>query len=554
VRVIHAWPTRSRNEHAIRTSWQSLSQILRLEKQRTNLSRMMAGTWRLSCLAVAAASRAAGLGPRHLPRLVARKSQSVQRLPDGRKMTAEIAVLNKWAVALAADSKVTISGMRATKAYDTANKLFTLSKFHPVGIMVFGNAEFMQYPWETIIKMYRQQKGKKSETHIIKWGEDFVKYLSKFGNIREEDREKNIENLCLAWFSQIEERVAHQASMSGIAMGSPEYVTLFTGKLKEKEKEVTSKPFWLNSRDGKAFARKYKDAISTAVTKTFGDFQNKDLLVAAVEFIIPALLKFSFSPQSSGFVIAGFGDDEIFPTIAEYHTDGFVGKRLKITEPDVADVSREMQSCIRAFAQKDMVQRFMNGVDPQLHEYITRQFTELALKSSLEVLSSYGMRKNKNDVIRKEIVGALQKDLGEVMKRTAGMVTNGFWMPVVRMIALLPKEELAHLAESLVALTSLKRKVSSDAETVGGPVDVALISKGDGFVWVKRKHYFPRELNPHFVRTYLPDVDGEQDHVETSAATGSRRSPQTGPSRRRPGSGSKGRAKRRVVAPQQRGK
>lgn len=74
-------------------------------------------------------------------------------------MTAEIAVMNKWAIALAADSKVTISGMRASKAYDTVNKLFTLSKIHPVGIMIFGNAEWMDYPWETIIKLYRDKKG-----------------------------------------------------------------------------------------------------------------------------------------------------------------------------------------------------------------------------------------------------------------------------------------------------------------------------------------------------------------------------------------------------------
>ena len=31
-----------------------------------------------------------------------------------------------------------------------------------------------------------------------------------------------------------------------------------------------------------------------------------------------------------------------------------------------------------------------------------------------------------------------------------------------------------------------------------GPVDVAVITKGDGFVWLKRKHYFPAELNPHY--------------------------------------------------------
>jgi len=58
------------------------------------------------------------------------------------------------------------------------------------------------------------------------------------------------------------------------------------------------------------------------------------------------------------------------------------------------------------------------------------------------------------------------------------------------------------MAESLVNLTSFKGKVSMEAETVGGPIDVAVISKGDGFIWINRKHYFARELNPPFFANY----------------------------------------------------
>ena len=67
---------------------------------------------------------------------------------------------------------------------------------------------------------------------------------------------------------------------------------------------------------------------------------------------------------------------------------------------------------------------------------------------------------------------------------------------------MLPKDELAAMAESLVNLTVFKRKVSKTVETVGGPIDVAVISKGDGFIWVKRKHYFEAELNQHFFANY----------------------------------------------------
>jgi hypothetical protein len=66
------------------------------------------------------------------------------------------------------------------------------------------------------------------------------------------------------------------------------------------------------------------------------------------------------------------------------------------------------------------------------------------------------------------------------------------------LVGSLPKDELAAVAEALVSLTALKRKISLDTETVGGPIDVAVISKGDGFIWVKRKHYFDARLNPQF--------------------------------------------------------
>jgi hypothetical protein len=77
--------------------------------------------------------------------------------------------------------------------------------------------------------------------------------------------------------------------------------------------------------------------------------------------------------------------------------------------------------------------------------------------------------------------------------------------PIIRAVSFLPKDELAAMAESLVNLTSFKRKISLDAETVGGPIDVAVISKGDGFIWIKRKHYFKPELNSGFFNNYFQE-------------------------------------------------
>ncbi|MNN75572.1 hypothetical protein D3C81_1918880 [compost metagenome] len=83
------------------------------------------------------------------------------------------------------------------------------------------------------------------------------------------------------------------------------------------------------------------------------------------------------------------------------------------------------------------------------------------------------------------------------------IVKERFTNPVIRTVSSLPKEELAAMAEALVNLTSIKRKMSTDRETVGGPIDVAVISKGDGFIWIKRKHYFSPDLNHGYFQNYM---------------------------------------------------
>jgi hypothetical protein len=55
-------------------------------------------------------------------------------------MTTEVAIINKEAIALAADSAVTVKISDDTKIYNSANKLFALSKFHPVGIMIYPSS------------------------------------------------------------------------------------------------------------------------------------------------------------------------------------------------------------------------------------------------------------------------------------------------------------------------------------------------------------------------------------------------------------------------------
>src|SRR4051812_26536727 len=97
-------------------------------------------------------------------------------------MTAEVALLNKSAVALAADSAVTITTGGTPKIYNTVNKLFALSKFQPVGIMIYGMGDLLGVPWEVVIKMFRKDLGRTRFETLKEYSVAFLNFIE--GNTR----------------------------------------------------------------------------------------------------------------------------------------------------------------------------------------------------------------------------------------------------------------------------------------------------------------------------------------------------------------------------------
>jgi hypothetical protein len=67
-------------------------------------------------------------------------------------------------------------------------------------------------------------------------------------------------------------------------------------------------------------------------------------------------------------------------------------------------------------------------------------------------------------------------------------------VPVV--LAAMPIQDAIDLATFMVETTIRFVRFNLRAETVGGPVEVAVITKHEGFKWVRRKLFFTGELNP----------------------------------------------------------
>lgn len=420
-------------------------------------------------------------------------------------MTAEIAILNKSAVALAADSKVTLGISDRSKTYDTVNKLFTLSKSEPVGAMVFGNAEFMEFPWETVIKKYRCDEEGYYFPKLENYADDLIEYLPTFFNFQPEDSRENVAGILQSEFGEIDRMVRTRMSAPGTPLTEEEAKTKFKEVVYEYADYFSKLPNWKPRRriTVERIRSIYGDIIEDTIKKWFRDWptpaQKKKLINLSVDII----RKDFQSQRSSGLVVSGFGESELFPTLVAYKLDGLIDGQLKYQQTHKYDLSRKELGVIVPFAQSDMMHRFMEGVDPEYHDFSTGMLRTLFQDGAKEIVDQYvtGSDRKKALIkkkIEKETTGAFQSAMDNLSRYREQMFVDN----IMETVVMLPKEELAHLAESLVNLTSLQRRVSLDVESVGGPVDVAVISKGDGFIWLKRKHYFEPRLNPHYFETY----------------------------------------------------
>ena len=298
------------------------------------------------------------------------------------------------------------------------------------------------------------------------------------------------------------------SDLKNIPVPSKKYENLLIEILDQRVKGLLASGRLLSLARSQSVIVAHGDDILEAVATFLPSKNNKRLVDLAIEFGGKTLLANYFSPVSTGIAIAGFGSSEVFPSMVVFETDGYVGAQIKLSKPDITTIRRDMESAVSAFAQHDIVHRFMEGIDPDYSDYLRGSVKTALVEGNLKVFEKWAPISRRTEKARRAVQRAAERQFDRLHTAALNYRRTEFWLPTVRMVSILPKDELAHLAESLVELTALHRKVSVEIETVGGPIDVAIISKGDGFVWVRRKHYFKAELNPQFEHNYMREIDG----------------------------------------------
>ena len=441
-------------------------------------------------------------------------------------MTAEIAIINRTAVTLAADSAMSLPfGRGADKIYNSADKIFELAPACPIGIMVYNNLDFMGVPLEVAIKRFRDGQHGVEFASVTAAAEAFFDYLTNLGTTRGQE-ESHIAAQLVYEFQYIKTSFDRKLEEEFFRSGRPKrrkrsynapsmFSEHMTGQIEALRKYPDFECLW--DLDTSMIRSQYGDGISIAIRRVFRPYPlDDDHLNLLEELGALMILKDYFSDIDTGLVFAGFGRDDLFPSLHSFRLDGMVYGRLKRRLEESVVIDRNSgEAEIVPFAQHEMADRFLSGIDPQFEDAIERYLMDALTKTSDAIIRNIprASKQTKNELARKASE-AHRVAMEDFLHQVSSDIKFEFKSEILSMVSAMPKPELASFAEALVNITSIKRKVSAEQESVGGPIDVAVISRGEGFVWVKRKHYFEPALNPRYFHRRYGMLQGPSERVK----------------------------------------
>lgn len=416
-------------------------------------------------------------------------------------MTSIVGVLNKHAVAIAADSAVTIGGK---KVFNSANKIFALSKHQPIAVAIYNNTDLISIPWEVIIKEYRRFLGDTKFPHLKDYVSDFFKFLYDHNYYTtKEEQDKYLYEQFIAYINAIANEVKKDLK-DGEDFASKYFETLSKLQIQFKsERQPNESMVDLTLMD---FADHCDNGINLAIN-AIKNKSNQDIQKEIVTDLLYSVFCCRiWIANYTGLVFTGYGDNEIFPALYSYQTHCVICGKLSCAHFTIDDceIGNPYVAAIRPFAQRDVMDTIIFGVAPSVKKIYSENFTEPMRKMLIDLANQLeSSSKDAADTLRAFAYMRIDSYRDNYMKSCDTTASTVYMQPFVNSVIPLDREDLAEFAESLIKLTSIKRKISLDQSTVGGPIDVMVISKGEGIIWMKRKHYFDPRLNHRFFDNYF---------------------------------------------------
>ena len=274
-------------------------------------------------------------------------------------MTSEVVVMNRLGAALAADSAVTVDVGNTSKVRNSALKVFQLSTYHPVGVMVYENASLLGVPWETIIKLFRAALGDTSLDTLEEYGDALIEFIEERKpslfpmEVQKkyflEALEAEYTKIDEAARSDLEDRVYYNRIESTLDLDEVEFecaniaiqdhVVFWESREDAKYFKDVDSTEWISSLSGE---------VNSLVLRKFEAWHTEADLVGPLQDLANLLITKDHFPAEvlSGLVVVGFGDKEHFPVLQHTEIGGVYGTSSRFVRGRaIGLVNRVCRSC-----------------------------------------------------------------------------------------------------------------------------------------------------------------------------------------------------------------
>jgi hypothetical protein len=413
-------------------------------------------------------------------------------------MTSEIAVMNQRAVALAADSAVTLIDGGTVVVRNDTRKLFNLADGHPIGVMFFGVADIMGHPWDHLIDHYQKKVRPKPFAHTRDYARSFIGMLDNLPDFFPREKQKDEYRRLLASVFRYVFHLAQYLKETAPELADAADSQVLADAIGRVWRDYQFREDGSPRGDLACFpqgfaatvAKDYGPIANEIISYGFGSFGiSAEAMQRLKEISVFAVVKDLFLEDVTGMVFAGYGTEERYPVVVTCFLSAIVGGIVKRTEASVDAIDTEIRSKIRVFADSEVTNAFIRGIDFNLERRIYGTVRMLLHGLVDQVIGAFGdSDPAKREAVRQQFQGQLVPQYFEALRGMMGEYQqSAFINPVLRVLEIAAKAELAETAKELVSLNVFKKRIMAQKQTVGGAIDVAVISRENGFQWWTRQ-------------------------------------------------------------------
>ena len=423
-------------------------------------------------------------------------------------MTAQVALLNGLGVALASDSAVSYGG----KVLNSSEKIFELHLPHKVAVLTSGRADFMGIPWEVVLSAWSQTLDRPFVT-IADYRESLFKFVRTIlpddGSLTDSEKaylrssywgptgvfeatRSVLSDAVLPFYQSIlgsEDLSDFMADEEWDSEFRDKMTSLLTEEVIE-EVRVRLEGFAQSRADlfepvpglKESLARVWVDKYWSEYSRSpYDDFSTWPRVPGLDEWVNDLWSHYIVNADyvgETGLHILGYGSEDLFPSGAGVFFHGVVNGVLLKRFEGVAPSISEPRAFF--FGQSDAIRNITSGEDNLLINTAvqTSKRTLTDIYERIAEVEAEGIESTKEYIMQ-----SLERESMADEMRRAGDEERG--KPFNRAIEMAPILDLAEFAAQLVGVQAASAAMTQENPSVGGPVDVAVITHRSGFQWIR---------------------------------------------------------------------